>query len=202
MHSIFLCALIKEQLLSLTSALCLIQLEELYAVPFFRRAELTLCGKKWFFFNESCKSTKKWKNIIFFETGMFALMTTQETDPLHPFYFCRHSSQTLTLTYSCLPHSWNKFTRMPWEGEHVAKTVSVFDLTLKFSLPFPAPFKKNFLHSSTQYRLFIPESQISLHLCDCFCLKHNTHIFYKDSRERSTGYSWVLQPYYLADSPA
>lgn len=146
MHSILLCALIKEQLLSLTSSLCLIQLEELYAVLFFRRAELTLCGKKWFFSYESCKSTKRWKNIIFFffETGMFALMTTQESDPLHPFSFCRHSSQMLTLTYSCLPHSWNKFTGVPWEGEHVAKTVSVFDLTLKFSLPFPAAFLKNF----------------------------------------------------------
>lgn len=69
-------------------------------------------------------------------------MTTQESDPLHPFSFCRHSSQMLTLTYSCLPHSWNKFTGVPWEGEHVAKTVSVFDLTLKFSLPFPAAFLK------------------------------------------------------------
>lgn len=43
--------------------------------------------------------------FFFFETGMFALMTTQESDPLHPFSFCRHSSQMLTLTYSCLPHS-------------------------------------------------------------------------------------------------
>lgn len=145
MHSIFLCALIKEQLLSLTSALCLIQLEELYAVLFFRRAELTLCGKKWFFFLWIVQKYKKMKeHNFFFETGMFALMTTQESDPLHPFYFRRHSSQTLTLTYSCLPHSWNKFTGMPWEEEHVAKTVSVFDLTLEFSLPFPAAFLKIF----------------------------------------------------------